>query len=103
MENNDTMADYQELARVGNQSWDMVKITIGTIFLFEIHIHYFLYIQGIFKSHLQKLTPTQSANSHPKPQFDLNLYYKNLLKNGSPPPPPLNHPGNANYEILKNI
>ena len=45
----------------------------------------------MFKSHLQKLTPTQSANSHPKPQFDLNPYYKNLLKNGSPPP--LNHPG----------
>ena len=39
MENKDTMTDYQELARVGDQKWDMVKITIGITFLFEIHIH----------------------------------------------------------------
>ena len=33
MENKDTMTDYQELARVRDQKWDMVKITIGIIFV----------------------------------------------------------------------
>ena len=50
--------------------------------MFEIHIDYFLYKQGIFKSHLKKNYPTQSANSYPKSQFDLGPYYTNLLKNG---------------------
>ena len=48
---------------------------------FEIDIHYFLYIQGIFKSHLKKITPPKKANSHPKSQFDLSFYYVNLLAN----------------------
>ena len=52
MENNDTKTDYQEIVRAGDQMWEMVEITIGIIFfvcLFEIHVHYFLYVQGIFK------------------------------------------------------
>ena len=58
IENKDAKTDYQELVRVGDQKWDMVKITVGIIsFLFEIHIHYFLYIQGIFQSHLKKKLP----------------------------------------------
>ena len=41
----------------GDQKWEMAESTIGIIFLFEIQIHYFLYIQGIFKSHLKKIIP----------------------------------------------
>ena len=40
-----------------------------------------LYIQRIFKSHLK--CPIQSANSHPKSQYELISYYMNVLKNGS--------------------
>ena len=70
-------------------------------FLFEIDIYYFLYIHGIFKSHLKKIT---AANSHPKSQFDLSPYYINLLKNDSVPPlPPPSPRGNSNYEILLDI
>ena len=46
MENKDTKTDYQEVVRVDEQKWEMVEI-----------IHYFLYIYGIFKSHLKKITP----------------------------------------------
>ena len=46
------------------------------------------FIEGVFKSHLTKITPTQSANSHPKSQFDQSPYYINVLKNGSAPPSP---------------
>ena len=96
MENKDTRTDYQELVSVGDQKRDMVEITIGITFLFEIHIHYFSYIQGIFMSHLKKITPTQSANSHPKLQFNLNPYYINFLKNCSTQ-------GDANYETPLDI
>ena len=41
----------------GDQKWEMVESTIGIIFLFEIYIYYFLYIQGIFKSHLKEINP----------------------------------------------
>ena len=51
-----------------------------------IIFHYFLYIQGIFKSHLKKVTSIQSASFHAKPQSDLSPYYVNL-KNGSTYPP----------------
>ena len=40
------------------------------------------FIQGVFKSHLRKNTATQSANSHPKSQFDLSPFQLNVLKNG---------------------
>ena len=43
MENTDTNTDYQKFDRVGVQKWEIVEITIGTIFLLEISIHYFLY------------------------------------------------------------
>ena len=91
MENKDTKADYQEVIMAGDQKWEMVESTIGIILvclfvcLFEIHIHYFLDMQGIFKSHLKKNHPTQKANSHQKSQFDLSSYYISLLKNGSIP------------------
>ena len=34
MENKDTKTDYQEVARVGDRKSEMVKITIGVIFVF---------------------------------------------------------------------
>ena len=46
-------------------------------------------MQGVSKSYLKEITPTCSANSHPKPQFDLKLSYINILKNGSASPPPI--------------
>ena len=56
MENKDTKTDYQEVVTAWDQQYEIVEITIGIIFLFEIHIHYFLNIQGFFKSHLKKFT-----------------------------------------------
>ena len=50
--------------------------------MLEIHIHYF-FIQRVFKSHLKKISLTQSANFHPKSWFDLSPSYINVLKNGS--------------------
>ena len=86
MENKDTKTDYQEVVGAGDQKWEMVEITIGIIFFFFWDSYsLFLYSQEIFKSHLKKITPTQSANSHSKSQFDLSSYYINLLKNGSIP------------------
>ena len=98
MENKTAKTDYEEVVRAGDQKWEMVEITFRIFFLFEIHIHYFLYMLGIFKSHLNKIIPAQSANSHSKSQFDLSSFYINLLKNGSTPLPPSPR-GDANYEI----
>ena len=56
METKETKTDNQEVVIAGDQKWEMVESTIGIIFLFEIHIDYFLDIQGIFKSHLKKIT-----------------------------------------------
>ena len=74
-------------------------ITIGIIFLVWIHIHYSLYVQGVFKSNLKKITPTQIANSHLKSQFELSPCYINLMKNVSPPAPLPSPRGHVNYEI----
>ena len=80
IKNKDTNRDYQKFVRVGDQKREIIEITIGIIFLFEISIHYF-FIHGVFKSHMKKITPTSSANSHPKFQFDLSPSYINVLKN----------------------
>ena len=32
--------------------------------MFEIHIDYFLYMQGIFKSHLKKITPPKNPSGY---------------------------------------
>ena len=66
MENKDTKADYREVVRAREQMREMEEITSGIIFLFEIHIHYFLHIQGIFKYNLKRITPILSAKSHSK-------------------------------------
>ena len=70
MENNDTNTDYHTFVSLGDQKWEIVEI-------------------------LKKLTPTESANSHPKSQFDLSPSYLNVLKNGSASPLP--HPSTAPY------
>ena len=87
--NKDTKTGYQEVVKVGDQKWEMVEITIGIIFyIWDSYLLFFIYV-GNFQVPSKKITPTQSANSHPKSQFDLSPYYINLVKNGSFP----------NYEI----
>ena len=98
MENKDTKADYQIVVRAEDQKWEMVEINIWIIYFIWDSLHYFLYIQGIFKSPLKKITPTRSVNSHSKSQFDLSSYYINLLKKDTTPLPRWE----ANYEILLN-
>ena len=61
MEKKDTNTDYRKFVRL-------------------------FFIQGVFKSHLKKIAPTQSANSHPKSQFDVSPSYMNVLKNAPHPP-----------------
>ena len=100
MENKDTNTDYQKLVSLGDQKWEIIKLQLELLLLFllEICILYF-FIQAVFKSHLKKITPTQSANSSPKPWFDLSPSYINVLKNGSTPPPPPHHPGGGGCKL----
>ena len=69
----------------GTKSEKRQKLQSESFFLVEIHIHYF-YTYWEFSRPTWKITYTQSANSHPKFQYDLSPYYINLLKNGSIPP-----------------
>ena len=57
MEDKDTNTDCQKFVRVGDQKWDIVEITIGIIF-FTWNSYSLCFIQGVFKSHLKKITPT---------------------------------------------
>ena len=41
MENKVTKRDYQKGVRLGDQKWEIVEITFGITFLFEICIHFF--------------------------------------------------------------
>ena len=101
MENKDTKTEYQEVLRVGDQKWELESFFFFCLrFIFIIHIHHFLfsYICREFSCPTRKkITPTQSANSHSKSQFDLRTYYINFLKNGSISP--LSPRGDANYKI----
>ena len=71
MENKDTKTDYQEVVRLGDQKWEMEMVEITVCDSYSL----FLYIQGIFKPHLKKVTYNQSASSYPKSQYDLSPYY----------------------------
>ena len=70
MANKDTKTDYQEVVMAwGPKRRNGRKYSqLESFCFFDIHIHYFLYIQGIFKSHLKKITqlkkpiPTQNPN-----------------------------------------
>ena len=58
MENKDTKTDYQELVRVGDQKWDMVKITIGIIFfVWDSYSLFFIYTGNFQVPAEQKLPP----------------------------------------------
>ena len=57
MENNDTNADYRKFIRVRGQKWQIIEITIGIIF-FAWDFYSLLSIQGVFESHLKKITLT---------------------------------------------
>ena len=65
MENNDTKTDWQEVVRVGDQKWEMVEITIRIIFFVWDSYSLLLYMQGILKSHLKKITSTQKCQFPP--------------------------------------
>ena len=69
MENKDTNTDYQKVVRVGDQKWEIVDTTFGIMFLFEIHIHYFLYRE--FSS------PTWEKKS-PSPKVPIPIQNHNL-------------------------
>ena len=58
MENKNKSIDYQNVDRVGNQKWEIIEISIGIIFLFEIRSHYFLYREF--------LSPTWKKSTPPK-------------------------------------
>ena len=57
MENNDTNADYRKFIRVRGKKWQIIEITIGIIF-FAWDFYSLLSIQGVFESHLKKITLT---------------------------------------------
>ena len=71
MENNETNTDHHKLVRVRNQKWEIVEITIGTIFFFFFawDLYSLFFIQGVFKSHLKKSPPTEK----PIPTQNSNL------------------------------
>ena len=54
MENKNTKTDYHEVVRVGDQKWEMVEIT-NTIVFFVWDSCSLFFIQGISKSHLEKI------------------------------------------------
>ena len=57
MENNDINTDYHKFVTVGDQKWEIVEITIRNIsFAWDSYLIFFM--QGVFKSHLKKTTPT---------------------------------------------
>ena len=88
MENKDTNTDHQKVVRVGDQVWEIVDITIqsGSFCFFVWDFYSLFFIQGVFKSHLKKITSTYCVNPHPKSQFDLSSSNISLLKNGTIPP-----------------
>ena len=96
MENKDANTDYPKFGSLCNQKWEIVEITIGIIFFAWDSYSLFL-IQGIFKSHLKKITPNWSANS--QPWFDLSPFYINILKNSSTPHPPWPKEGSGGCKL----
>ena len=75
MENNDTNLDYTKFARVGDQKWEIVEITIGITFLLEISIYYFLYRE--FSSPTWKKSPPPKV---PIPTQNPNLTWVPPIK-----------------------
>ena len=80
MEDKDTNTDCQKFVRVGDQKWDIVEITIGIIF-FTWDLYSLCFIQGVFKSHLKKITPPLKCQFSPKtPIWHKSLQYKRSEK-----------------------
>ena len=94
MDNNDTNTDCQKVVRVGGQKWEIVEITVRISF-FCLRFVFTTSYTGSFQVPPEKITPSQSANSHQKSQFDLSPSYIKLLRNGSttPPQPPITQGG----------
>ena len=57
MENNGTNTDHQKVVRAAEQKWEIVETTFGIIFLFDIHIHYFLYREFSSSTWKESLPP----------------------------------------------
>ena len=89
MENNNTNTDYHKFIKLGDQKWEIAEITIiiSSFFFLAWDLYSLLFIQGVFKSHLKKITPTYKVPIPPKIQFDLSPSYINILKNVSAPAP----------------
>ena len=58
MENKDANADYLKVVGVGDLKWEIVEIRISISFFFAWDLYSQFFIQGVFKSHLKKITPT---------------------------------------------
>ena len=101
MDNKHTNTDCQKVVRVGGQKWETVEITVRISF-FCLRFVFTTSYTGSFQVPPEKITPTQSVNSHQKFQFDLSPSYINLLRNGSTTPPTPPYPrevgdGGVNY------
>ena len=57
MENKDTNTDYHKFVSLGDQKWEIVEITMG-IFFFAWDLYSPFFVERVFKSHLEKITPT---------------------------------------------
>ena len=77
MENKDT-----------NTKWEIVEITIGTIFFFFFVSYSLFFIQGVSKSHMKKNNPHLKCHSPPKiSTWTKSLLYKTSEKWLNPPTP----------------
>ena len=99
MKNKNTKTDYQKVFRLRDQKWEMVKITIGIIFLFFVFFGFFclrfiftiLDICREFSSSTWKNYPIPKCQFPPKipiwPKSTLHKAFWKCLNS------PLHHPG----------
>ena len=71
-----------------NTKWEIVEITIGTIFFFFLDSYSLFFMQGVSKSHMKKNNPHLKCQSPPKiPIWTKSLLYKPSEKWLNPPTP----------------
>ena len=86
----------------GDQKWEIVEVTIGIFFFVCFCLRFTIFYTGSFQVPHKKITPTYSASSHLKSQFDLSLSYMNVWKMAQSHPPPITQGGGggcANYDL----
>ena len=77
----------------GDQKWEIVEVTIGIFFFVCFCLRFTIFYTGSFQVPHKKITPTYSASSHLKSQFDLSLSYMNVWKMAQSHPPPITQGG----------